>query len=677
MDSNHDDPTRRPAGNPAGEGAVNGGINGGVSGGIAGGINTGARTPDANQAPAAPVLPPPVDTSAADVPAPASSANIAGIPDPEPEPEPLPGCPWENPDYVGVPPAFVVPFTPPEVDPPTIASIEDADYSAVRSTHIGGRNENQDSYGWMPLPGAFLVVVCDGMGGGPGGKTASSVAVRAIGEYIHARWDAPDAYGVKGSAQPGKCLRSAVEYANAELRRFISCYPDFNRMGTTVTAVIFDNRQATIAHVGDSRIYQLRGRRMVYRSADHSKVAEIVRMRMDDMNRMNWFSKLYHRIAGILALEPQGTLMSRDELEEQARLSAYSNIITRAVGVADSVEVDIDIRPYEKNDRFVLCSDGIWGAKEQKQLIKLLTENTSLRGTLDAVNAEVEAEGQSHGNHHDNYTAIIVQTLKDSSLKETMSKRTKLIMQILGAVCALSLLANIIIFSVVPSSGDLRKENSALEEENSHLKDTIEMLRKEAPAVSGAGAAAAVTSTGTAVAETPKTEQPQTSTQQQSTTQQSTQTATTTPAKPEAGTSGDDQGKNAELQAQIDELQESINKLQNLLSSIQELQNVSYNFRDPSDRNKGREAKRRRRSAILESWPTVKGLTQEQHKGLETAKTELNKPRVLFANDAHTDEDDPGKQYYTGHFNNGIIIPLKKVISELQAEKEKLEKQKK
>lgn len=642
MDSNHDDPTRRPAGTPAGEGAVNGGINGGVSGGIAGGINTGARTPDANQAPAAPVLPPPVDTSAADVPAPASSANIAGIPDPEPEPEPQPGCPWENPDYVGVPPAFVVPFTPPEVDPPTIASIEDADYSAVRSTHIGGRNENQDSYGWMPLPGAFLVVVCDGMGGGPGGKTASSVAVRAIGEYIHARWDAPDAYGVKGSAQPGKCLRSAVEYANAELRRFISCYPDFNRMGTTVTAVIFDNRQATIAHVGDSRIYQLRGRRMVYRSADHSKVADMVRA---------------------------GTLT-----EEQARLSAYSNIITRALGVADSVEVDIDIRPYEKNDRFVLCSDGIWGAKEQKQLIKLLTESDSLRGTLDAVNAEVEAEGQGHGNHHDNYTAIIVQTLKDSSLKETMSKRTKLIMQILGAVCALSLLTNIIVFSVVPSSGDLRKENSALEEENSNLKDTIEMLRKEAPAVTGGDAAAAVTSTGNAVAETPKTEQSQASTQQQSTAQQSAQTSTTTPAKPEAGTSAADQAKNAELQAQIDELQQSIDKLQNLLSSIQALQKETYPIDTPSARGKGRAAKKRQRDVILENWPAVKGLDEEQIGEIAEVKAQLNKEIVNAPGDVGDYASNKG---YTGHYNNGIIKPLKKVISELQAEKEKLEKQKK
>lgn len=642
MDSNHDDPTRRPAGTPSGEGAVNGGINGGVSGGIAGGINTGARTPDANQAPAAPVVPPPVDNSAADVPAPAPSANIAGIPDPEPDPEPQPGCPWENPDYVGVPPAFVVPFTPPAIDPPTIASIEDADYSAVRSTHIGGRNENQDSYGWMTLPGAFLVVVCDGMGGGPGGKTASSVAVRAIGEYIHTRWDAPDAYGVKGSAQPGKCLRSAVEYANAELRRFISCYPDFNRMGTTVTAVIFDNRQATIAHVGDSRIYQLRGRRMVYRSADHSKVADMVRA---------------------------GTLT-----EEQARLSAYSNIITRALGVADRVEVDIDIRPYEKNDRFVLCSDGIWGAKEQKQLIKLLTESDSLRGTLDAVNAEVEAEGQGHGNHHDNYTAIIVQTLKDSSLKETMSKRTKLIMQILGAVCALSLLTNIIVFSVVPSSGDLRKENSALEEENSHLKDTIEMLRKEAPEATGAGAVAAVTSTGTAVAETPKTEQTQASTQQQSPAQQSAHKATATPAKPEASTSAADQAKNAELQAQIDELQQSIDKLQNLLSSIQALQNVSYNVDKPAERGRGRAAKERQRNSILQSWPTLNGLNEEQGREMANAKEKLNNKIVIAAGDVGEYEQNRG---YTGHYNNGIIKPLKKVISELQTEKEKLEKQKK
>ena len=252
-------------------------------------------------------------------------------------------------------------------------------FKGVMTSFIGGRAENQDTCGSTETSRGLLVVVCDGMGGGPAGKTASSLAVATIFAYFQNT----DALSEEEkTADDATFLRAAVCKANKALRDKIAEVPACDGMGTTVVAVLLKDGKATIAHVGDSRVYQLRKRKFVFRTADHSLVAEMVRS-----GKLN---------------------------EEQARTSANSNIITRALGVKDEVEVDIDSETYQKGDRFVLCTDGVWGSMPQNDLVKMFTEDKSIDTTVSKVNSAVENAGRDKGGKHDNYTQIIVDCLGET-----------------------------------------------------------------------------------------------------------------------------------------------------------------------------------------------------------------------------------------------------------------------
>lgn len=253
-------------------------------------------------------------------------------------------------------------------------------FKGVMTSFIGGRAENQDTCGSTETSLGLLVVVCDGMGGGPAGKTASSLAVATIFAYFQ---NADALSEEEKTADDATFLRTAVCKANKALRDKIAEVPACDGMGTTVVAVLLKDGKATIAHVGDSRVYQLRKRKFVFRTADHSLVAEMVRS-----GKLN---------------------------EEQARTSANSNIITRALGVKDEVEVDIDSETYQKGDRFVLCTDGVWGSMPQNDLVKMFTEDKSIDTTVSKVNSAVENAGRDKGGKHDNYTQIIVDCLGETA----------------------------------------------------------------------------------------------------------------------------------------------------------------------------------------------------------------------------------------------------------------------
>lgn len=252
-------------------------------------------------------------------------------------------------------------------------------FIGVMTSNIGGRKENQDTCGFSDTPRGLLVVVCDGMGGGPGGKTASSIAATTIISYVLQADTVPE----NGSVDNETLLRNAVCAANTALRNKIIESPELKGMGTTVTAVLFSKEGASLAHVGDSRIYQLRKGKYISRTADHSRVGEMVR-------------------AGAMS-------------EEQARLSAISNIITRALGINDEVKVDTTTVSFEKGDRFVLCTDGIWGAMPEPELVKDFTRNKSLENTAEEINIKVENIGIGKGGRHDNYTMIIVEANASSA----------------------------------------------------------------------------------------------------------------------------------------------------------------------------------------------------------------------------------------------------------------------
>jgi len=274
--------------------------------------------------------------------------------------------------------------------------------TAFAESRIGGRKENQDAYGAAQCKRGYIITVCDGMGGGPGGKTASGIAVRTIIDTIQAADE---------KAPIADVIVNAIKAANKAIYDRGNEEPTLRGMGSTATVVVINEHSAFAAHVGDSRIYQLRGKRKVFRTFDHSMVFDLVKQNVIT--------------------------------EEQARLSAESNIITRALGIRPTVEVDCTELSYEKGDRFVLCSDGIHGTMPENELINMLSANEKSLGNLvDKICTDVDAQGHKDGGGHDNLTLAIFDTKATSKLRPNMSKKTKLIMTVLGIVCVLSLLAN-------------------------------------------------------------------------------------------------------------------------------------------------------------------------------------------------------------------------------------------
>lgn len=308
-------------------------------------------------------------------------------------------------------------------------------------SRIGGRAENQDSCGFSDTPSGLLVVVCDGMGGGPGGKTASLMAIQTIIEYV------------KASSNPDRqaLLREAISTANTELLKAEEANPALRGMGTTVVAILLNKESAVVAHVGDSRLYKLRDGFKIFRTSDHSMVGELVR---------------------------------RKELtEEQARLSAQSNIITRAIGTSGNSEPDIEEIAFEKGDRFVLCSDGIWGAFPEPKLIRKCSAKKTLHGVVEKIAMETDSIGKSMGGHHDNLTIAIIQTNTDSKKRDKMTKLAKRIILALAALLIVCLGGVIYLSRSQSEIQTLKSQIAELESTNTNrekiIKDLNEKISKQ------------------------------------------------------------------------------------------------------------------------------------------------------------------------------------------------------
>ena len=266
----------------------------------------------------------------------------------------------------------------------------------------GGRTENQDSAGVRDTPLGTLVIVCDGMGGMQGGSTASQMAVKSILEFMMQS---------DVRSNPAMTLVKAIRNANMAICKESQNNPEIRGMGTTVTAVLFSPRSAIAAYVGDSRIYQLRKNKKIFRTYDHSMVFEMVKKKVIT--------------------------------EEQARLSAQSNIIMRALGIKPDVEVDVFELPYNKGDRFILCSDGFWGAMPEPEFIGYLSKSNGIDRILESTSNAAEAIGRKKGGDYDNLTAAIIEMNQNSKLKPKMTKLAKILLVILSILLIISIGLNI------------------------------------------------------------------------------------------------------------------------------------------------------------------------------------------------------------------------------------------
>ena len=269
-------------------------------------------------------------------------------------------------------------------------------------SRIGGRKENQDSAGIKETQLGYLVVVCDGMGGMQGGSTASQLAVKTILETVAS---------ADKQSNPSMTLIKAIRNANMAIIEEGQKNPELHGMGTTVTALLLTDYSAITAYIGDSRIYQLRDGKKIFRTFDHSMVFEMVKKKVIS--------------------------------EEQARLSAQSNVILKALGINPDIEIEITERPYQKGDKFILCTDGFWGAMPEEEFIRHLSEKSPINKILESTANIVESIGRNSGSEYDNLTAAILEMSNNSILKEKMNKTAKIIIAVLSILLIGSMALNV------------------------------------------------------------------------------------------------------------------------------------------------------------------------------------------------------------------------------------------
>lgn len=208
---------------------------------------------------------------------------------------------------------------------------------AVGKTDIGLiRSQNQDSIFISEncigsLPNVFIVA--DGMGGHKAGDVASQTAIKCFCEYAG-----------KAKDEILDTLIGAVQYANTGVYNLSKSNEDYVGMGTTFVVATVDDKNLYIAHVGDSRLYRIRNNEIIQLTNDHSLV--------NDM------------------------LKSGDITAEEAADYPYKNIITRAVGIDESVVVDGIVEQNADDDILLLCSDGLSGMVSKEEILDIILDKS-------------------------------------------------------------------------------------------------------------------------------------------------------------------------------------------------------------------------------------------------------------------------------------------------------------
>jgi PPM family protein phosphatase len=242
------------------------------------------------------------------------------------------------------------------------------------------RKNNEDSY-YME-PSLQLYVLSDGMGGEAHGEVASQLAVQTV--LTHCRQgENSRTTPIFGESSPDVSektnrLASAIHLANRKVFETAASNPEQQGMGATLVAAWIDGPRLSIAHVGDSRAYLLRAGSMDQLTADHSLVAEKVRV-------------------GILT--PQ-----------EADASELQSVLTRAVGTNNSVEVDTDEQALLVGDIVLLCSDGLTRMVTDPEIASLLLTSTSAQESADRL---VDLANDNGG--VDNATVIVLRVVEKST----------------------------------------------------------------------------------------------------------------------------------------------------------------------------------------------------------------------------------------------------------------------
>ncbi|HEX7669174.1 MAG TPA: Stp1/IreP family PP2C-type Ser/Thr phosphatase [Polyangiaceae bacterium] len=253
------------------------------------------------------------------------------------------------------------------------------------------REHNEDSFAVLSDHG--LAIVADGMGGHRAGDVASRLATEAIGEFFRktanedATW--PFHFDPNLTDEENKLLTS-IRLANRQIYEHSTRSQDLRGMGTTVVGALFSRKKNRmfIGHVGDSRAYRVRGGKIQQMTRDHSLVNDY------------------------LAAMPDMTEEQRSELPK--------NVITRALGMQDNVEVDIQSDECQPGDVYVLCSDGLSGMITDEEMAEVVRSSDE----LPDVCRRLITLANEHGGE-DNITAVAVRVDEEGPRQELELSKTQ------------------------------------------------------------------------------------------------------------------------------------------------------------------------------------------------------------------------------------------------------------
>ncbi len=253
------------------------------------------------------------------------------------------------------------------------------------------REHNEDAIGSNPDIG--LMVLADGMGGYNAGEVASGIAVQIVTELASEAAEREELNNIdphSGLMRQSIILRDAVYRSNKIIFQTAQSQTHCEGMGTTIVAAMFYDDKVSIAHVGDSRCYRLRGGQLDQMTLDHSLLQELV--------DRGFYS------------------------QEEAQRSTNRNYVTRALGVEPTVEVEVHEYEVLPDDVYLLCSDGLPDMVEDDDIhLTISTFNAS----LDVVGQQLIDLANDHGGR-DNVSVMLAQ------VKEAFPAKKGLLAKIAG-----------------------------------------------------------------------------------------------------------------------------------------------------------------------------------------------------------------------------------------------------
>lgn len=232
------------------------------------------------------------------------------------------------------------------------------------------RKHNEDCIGGDNTLG--VAILADGMGGYQAGEVASAVAVKTIMEQLYTLIKTLSHFKRYAATM---LLEQAVLKANQVIYNMADRQNHYQGMGTTVVAVLFHNNSMSVAHVGDSRLYRLRGNKFRQLTKDHTV--------LQDLLDCGYYTP------------------------EKARYSHLRHTITRALGIDQKLNVEIQEKSFLKQDIYLLCSDGLSDMLDESDMYNIISKNHN--SLEQAAQLLIDAANKKGGK--DNISLILVRPL--------------------------------------------------------------------------------------------------------------------------------------------------------------------------------------------------------------------------------------------------------------------------